>query len=308
MQAASLKLLETVGNSGHVYKISVVFTHFDQVKGDNLRSYSQKRDHVRAAIGNALNGLRERLPQSVMEMLEQRLKANDFYLGGLNQRTDKLPSGFLNDINHLLERMGKSSIRPDMPEANPIYKIGQLSIGLQDAIDGFKSPWWGRLGIEYYENEPKEHWTKIKALCRRLGNMWGDQYNGLMPVRDLIDQLEASISGWLENPDRWDINPPPALEKKQTKINTIREIVSNGIHRLARRRLINDHLNKWQTAFYFRGVRSSYKRAATIEGIYNAAVPSINSVMSIEAEQFLEDVIQVVREAVEEVGGSVEGI
>ena len=308
MQAASLKLLETVGNSGHVYKISVVFTHFDQVKGDNLGNYSQKRDHVRAAIGNALNGLRESVPRSVMEMLEQRLRDYDFYLGGLNKATGKLPSGFIKDLNRLLGQMRESAEPPVLPEAKPIYKISRLELALQEATDGFKNPWLGRLGIRYYEDISKEHWTRIKALCRRVGYMGADQYDGLMPVSDLIDRLEASISGWLENPERWDIDLAPSDEKKQTIINTIRQEVSNRIHRLAKRRLINEHLEEWETAFHFRGRESSYKRAATIEQIYNAAAPSINSLVVPTAQQFLDDVIQVVREAVEEVGGSVEGI
>ncbi|MYB71634.1 MAG: hypothetical protein F4X75_24440 [Gemmatimonadetes bacterium] len=308
MQAAPLQLLETVGNSGHVYKISVVFTHFDQVKGDNLGNYTQKRDHVRAAIGNALNGLREKLTPSVMEMLEQRLKDNDFYLGGLNQATDRLPSGFIKDMNRLLEKMQESATSPDLPDANPIYKIGQLELALRDATDGFKNPWWGRLGLRYYEDISKEHWTRVKALCRRLAIMGADQYDGLRPVSDLIRQLEASISRWLETPDRWDITPPPPDDKKQATINTIRQKVSNRIHRLAKRRLINEHLGEWQDAFDFRGIGSSYQRAEEIERIYNAAAPSITSVTGIAAQKFLDDVRQVVKKAVEEVGGRVEGI
>ena len=313
MQAAPLQLLETVGNSGHVYKISVVFTHFDQVKGDNLGNYTQKRDHVRAAIGNALNSLREKLPQSVMEMLEQRLKANDFsnnfYLGGLNQATDKLPPGFIKDMNRLLEQMQKSAIPPDLPDAKPIYKIGQLALALQDAIDGFKNPWWGRLGLRPDKDFPKEHWTRIKALCRRIANRRdNDEYNELTPVANLKNQLQSSISRWLDNPDRWNIDPPPPDDEKQAIINTIRRKVSDLIFRLATQRLIVDRLDEWQAAFDFRGIGSSYQRAEEIERIYNAAAPSITSVTGTAAQKFLDDVIQVVKEAVEEVGGSLEGI
>lgn len=307
MQAAPLQLLETVGNSGHVYKISVVFTHFDQVKGDNLGGYHQKRDHVRATIGNALNGLREKLTPSVMEILEQRLKANDFYLGGLNQATDKLPSGFIKAMNLLLKQMQESVVPPDLPEAKPIYQIGQLELALRDATDGFKSPWWGRLGLRYYEDVSKEHWTRVKALCRRLANMWADQYDGLRPVSDLIRQLEAGISRWLENPAGWNITPLPD-HNEQAIINVIRQKVSDRIHRLAKRRLIDDHLSEWQAAFDLRGRGSSYERADVIERIYNAAAPSITSVTSITAQRFLDDVIQIVKEAVEEVGGSIEGV
>jgi hypothetical protein len=175
-------------------------------------------------------------------------------------------------------------------------------------IDNSVDPWWGRLGLRYYEDISKEHWTRVKALCRRLAIMGADQYDGLRPVSDLIRQLEASISRWLETPDRWDIIPPPPDDKKQATINTIRQKVSNRIHRLAKRRLINEHIGEWQAAFDFRGIGSSYQRAEEIERIYNAAAPSITSVTGIAAQKFLDDVRQVVKKAVEEVGGRVEGI
>ncbi len=309
MQAAPLQLLKAVGDSGHVYKISVVFTHFDQVKGDNLGNHTQKRDHVRAAIGNALNGLREKLAPSIMEMLGQRLEANDYYLGGLNQAMDKLPRGFVKDMNRLLKQMQQSNIPPDLPDAKPVYKIRQLEIALQDAINGFKNPWWGLLGLRYYKDFPKEHWTRIKALCRRLANRWdNDEYNGLTPVANLKSQLQSSISGWLDTPDHWTISRPLSDDKKQAIINTIRQKVSDRIFYLSTQRLIVDHLDEWQSAFDYRGKRSSNQRAGEIERIYNSAAPSITSIRNIAAQNFVDDVIQVVKEAVEEVGGSLEGI
>ena len=73
MQAAPLELLRSVGSSGHGHKLAVIFTHFDQVKGDNLGSYAQKRNHVRASIGNAIASLRESLGAPVTEILESHL-------------------------------------------------------------------------------------------------------------------------------------------------------------------------------------------------------------------------------------------
>ena len=308
MQAAALKLLETVGNSGHVYKISVVFTHFDQVRGDNLGNYTQKKDHVRGAIGNALGGLSDKLTPSIMEMLTERMRSNDFYLGGLDHDTGKLPTGFIREIRRLLSKVQESATPPDLPDAKPIYKIRHLELALRDVTDGFKNPWWGRLGLRYYEDIAKEHWTRVKALCRRLANSWADEYDGLKPVSDLIRQLEGSVSRWLENPDRWHINPPPPEEKRRAITNSIRQSVSYRIHALAKRRLINEHLPEWQTAFDFRGIGSSYERAGQIERIFNSAAPSITSIAPISAEEFIDDIVRVVKEAVEEVGGSVEGI
>ena len=42
--------------------------------------------------------------------------------------------------------------------------------------------------------------------------------------------------------------------------------------------------------------------------IYDAAAPSITSVKDMQTQEFLDNVIQIVQDAVEEAGGSVEGI
>ena len=127
MQAASLELLRSVGSSGHGHKLSIVFTHFDQVKGDNLSTYSQKREHVRASIGNAMASLRESLGAPVAEVLENRLNDSNFYLGSLDIRTTDIRSGFINDMRTLLERMQQSAQIPEMVDVAP--KLQHCSVG-----------------------------------------------------------------------------------------------------------------------------------------------------------------------------------
>ena len=119
MQAAPMELMRSVGSSGHGHKLAVAFTHFDQVKGDNLRSFKQKRAHVRASIDNAIGHLRESLGAPVSETLENKLEDNDFYLGGLDGPTGRIPGGIVNEMKNLLAVMQESAQRPDLPEAAP---------------------------------------------------------------------------------------------------------------------------------------------------------------------------------------------
>ena len=35
------------------------------------------------------------------------------------------------------------------------------------------------LGLELNPDAPKEHWTRIKALSRRLAEGWSDEYDNL---------------------------------------------------------------------------------------------------------------------------------
>ena len=307
MQAAPLELLRSVGSSGHGDKLAVVFTHFDQVQGDNLVSFPQKVDHVRASIGNAIVSLRESLGAPVTEILERRLNGNDFYLGGLNQPTGAIPLGFIKDMRSLMERMQKSAQRDELIDAAPVYNIARLELALRDATDGFKNPWEGRLGLSYYEGIRKEHWGRVKALCRRIANLWDKEYNGLRPVADLVRELQNSISLWSDRPAGWTRHPADE-DEGQAVINRIRQKVYTDIHILAERRLLTDHRRGWTTAFGFSGPGSSFDRAKEMGRIYDAAAPSISSVMDETTQEFLDQVIQIVSDAVADAGGSVEGI
>ena len=309
MQAAPLELLRSVGSSGHGHKLAVAFTHFDQVKGDNLSNYSQKRSHVRASMGNAISSLRESLGAPVTEILERRLYANDFYLGGLDRQTQRIPQGFIKDIGGLMVCMQKSAEPLESIEPAPTYNIARLELALRDAADGFKNPWFGRLGLSYYDGIRKEHWTRVKALCRRIASWWDNEYNGLRPVSDLIRQLQTSISLWLDRPASW-TSTQVDEDEKQVVINSIRQKVFIRIHDMCERRLIDTQRVGWGTAFGFSGRGSSVDRAQRMARIYDEAAPSISSVgvNTISTQQeFLDEIIEIIREAVEEEGGSVVG-
>ena len=307
MQAAPLELLRAVGSSGHGDKLAVVFTHFDQMQGDNLSSYPKKVDHVQASIRNAIVSLRESLGAPVTEILERQLQGNDFYLGGLNQPTGVILSGFIKDMRRLMERMQQSAKHAEPIDAAPTYHIARLELNLQGATNGFKSRWGGLLGLSYHEGIPKVHWGRIKALCRRIANMSAEEYSGLRPVADLVRELQDSVSQWLDHPAGWNRHPSDE-DEGQAVINRIRQKVYADIHLLAKRRLLDDHLRGWTTAFGFSGPGSSFDRAKEMGRIYDSAAPSISSVMDAATQEFLDQVIRIVSDAVEDADGSVEGI
>ena len=155
--ATPLGLLRSVGSSGHGSKLAVAFTHFDQVKGDNLQGFEKKRAHVRKSIGNALSSLRDILGPPVTEILAARLKDHDFYLGSLDRPVSKIPRGFIGELERMLQLMKKAAVpAAEAVRAAPRYSIGRLELHLRDAADGFKNPWFARLGLAYYEDVAKE--------------------------------------------------------------------------------------------------------------------------------------------------------
>ena len=307
LQAASLELLRSVGSSGHGHKLAVAFTHFDQVRGDNLGSYKKRRNHVRASIGNAIGSLRESLGAPVAEILERQMEKGDYYLGDLDRPTRKIRTGFIKTMQHLMDRMRQSADPVETTDLAPTYNVARLELALRDAADGFKNPWLARLGLSYHERIRKEHWGRVKALCRRIANRWDVEYNGLRPVADLVRQLQASISLWLDNPAGWTREPLNENER-QAAIDEIRRKVFIRIHDLSNRRLITSHPTEWRTAFSFSGTGSSRVRAKEMSGIYEEAAPSITSVPDPTTQDFLDQITRIVSDAVEEAGGSVTGV
>ena len=305
LQAAPLELIRSVGSSGHGHKIAVAFTHFDLVKGDNLSGYRQKRGYVRASIGNAIASLRETQGAAVTEILANQLNGNDFYLGGLDMPAGSLPRNSVIDMKKLLDRM-KDAAKPSEPiELAPIYDMAGLAFALRDAADEFKNPWRGRLGLGYHEGFPKEHWTRVKALCRRIANLWANEYSDLRPVADMIRELQGCISLWLNEPKGWTREPEDEREA-YAAIDSIRQRVFSRVHALAERRLIDAHTPEWQTAFEFRGTGSTFERARVMGGIYDEAAPHISYRNTTPGTRdFLDEIEGIVREAVEEAGGSV---
>lgn len=303
MQAASLELLRSVGNSGHDHKIAVAFTHFDQVTGDNLRSNTQKVNHVSASVNNAILSLRDSLGGPTASRLERQLENSKFYLGKLDTR---VPKGFIGQLRALLDRMQESAVIPERPVAAPIYSVARLDLTLRDATDSFKNPWKGRLGLTNYEGS-REHWARVKALCRRVANRWDNEYNGLRPVADLVRELQNAVSLWLNNPSNWTRHPQDD-DEREAAISGIKREVFVRMHLLAERRIVTNQRPGWETAFSaYRGTGSSRRRATRIVQIYEEAAPSISYAMDTDNQELFDEVIHIVRDAVEAAGGSIEG-
>jgi hypothetical protein len=68
MQTAPIALLRAAGTSGCADKVALAFTHFDQVKGNNLQTLVQKRAHVIASMTTSFAGLRQALAAMGLDM------------------------------------------------------------------------------------------------------------------------------------------------------------------------------------------------------------------------------------------------
>lgn len=303
LQAAPMALLRAIGSSGYTEKLAIAFTHFDLVKGDNLKTLAQKQNHVLAGIANAATTLRKALGAPVALALEKQLEKNVFFLGGLDREIEAIPSGVIGEMKKLL-RLMQSSAQPATPvELAPIYVASGLETALRDAIEGFIFPWEARLGLSYRDGIRKENWTRIKALNRRIAGGWGNnEYYELMPVGDLISRLQEELSRWLNNPTDW-TRTPKDEEEQAASISPVRRAVFTALHELANNRLVDAHRSDWMTAYLYGGQGSAHTRAVKIAQIYKEAAPSISSAMTKDGRDFVKNIVQIMQSSVENAGG-----
>lgn len=307
MQAAPLALLRAVGSSGFAEKFAIAFTHFDQVKGANLGSFDQKCEHVIGSVANAIASLRDTVGAGVAGALDRRIERQSTFLGGLDRPTSKIPVGYQRELGHLIEAMQQASIPPKPASCAPEYEFKGLEIAMHDAIDAFRDPWKARLGISYHDAIAKEHWTRVKALSRRLANGWADEYDNLMPVADLEARLREEASKWLDRPAGW--NPQPQSdEDREAALDKIRQAVQRRISQLSKHRLRDEQVASWRTAFDHSGLGSAARRARTIDTIHQAAAPSMSAAMNQDARDFLNKLYEILQEAIEESGGNIRSI
>ena len=306
MQAAPMKLIQTVGASGYSSKLAVAFTHFDQVKGDNLRSMSEKSDHVHASITNALASLRDGMSPRVSETLRTQFDARTYLLGALDRPVSKIPARDIGSMRDLLDAITTSAKQPEPIDLAPVYRVGEFSLGLNGAVENFRVSWRAMLGLQHHAEIDKEHWARIKALCRRLAQFGENEYKHLRPVADLINQLQSFISLWLDSPARW-TKPAKSESEEQATIDRIRQSAFQRIHDIVDRRLWHEHIEDWEYAYQLSGTGSTKVRAnQMLHDIYEPAAPSIELAMDESMQEFRDEILQAVRAAIEDAGGELE--
>jgi hypothetical protein len=305
MQAASLAVLRAVASSGHYQKLAVAFSHFDQVKGLNLPGYAEKRAHVLASVTNGLSNLSEVIGAPIVKAVERVLEGRCFMLGALQEADPKLPGGVIKELLRMIGFFEKAIEPPAPTLARPVYDITGLMFAVQAAARDFRRPWAARLGIASYDGIAREHWTRIKALSRRIAGELDDEYDTLRPVADLVARLTERISLFLDNPLRW-TREPVDDDEAQAAISGIRQGVFTTLHQLIADRLLETHLQDWRVAFNYSGKGSTFDRARDIRDIYEAAAPVPGVVVTPLSVQFLKDIRNIVQRAVEDNGGELE--
>lgn len=307
MQAAPVAAMKEMITSGSASKLLLVFSHFDEVKGDNLPNAAAREQHVLASAENVLASIGEELGPFAERVLRLRLKEACFFVGGIDENLDaskKTHKRTIGQLQALLAAIDRIVEKPAPVAAKPVYDRMNLVLAVKNAAESFHDAWWPRLGLAHKPGVGKEHWKRIWALSRRLSTPGlGDEYDNLKPVADLRKQLQDRLYVLLQNPLRWDPAEPTDDAHKQQVFDGLANVLSAKMLDLATRRVRAERMTDWQSAFNQSGRGSSYARASIIgERIYERAAPIPDVTPSPDRNSFLHEVAAVVESVCEEVG------
>ncbi|MBL8695207.1 MAG: hypothetical protein JNJ88_14030 [Planctomycetes bacterium] len=305
MQAAPIAAMREIVSSGNARKLVVAFTHFDEVMGDNLPTATAKTEHVLASAENVLAAIGEELGPFAERALRQRIESARVFLGGINRplsSNEKDGVRTIKQIEKLIASIEAVSEPTEPGHARPVYDRINLVLAVKAAAEAFHDSWFPLLGLQQKAGILKEHWTRIKALARRLATGVADEYDSLRPVASLRKDLLDKIFVFLQSPRQWE-GGSPTDDEKQNMYNALAENISQRMLRLARRRVWEEKSGKWTTAYDQRGKGSSYIRAHIIGiDIYDPAAPIPNVTPSPGRNEFVMEVIREVEDAIREVG------
>lgn len=308
MQAAPCAVLQTLVASGHESKLIVIFTHFDEVKGDNLKGLAARKDHVLGSFDNAAHALGKAFGREAESALRRLIPDRVVFLANIQKKLEKNARLTQSELGRLLSAIA-STIQPVGPvEYRPVYDVANLVLTVQKATQEYHDCWKGILGMGTRSGVAPEHWTRVKALTRRLGIFHVDEYDTLRPVADLIRLLQVHVSQFLASPLSWEPKTPAEdSEERQAAIDMIRKEVFTRLHGLSRRRLLEERLSGWVGAYEHRGEGSTRVRARDIVTLYEEAAPVPNEMPGPDANEFLFEIRELIAESVQASGGILRG-
>ena len=127
---------------------------------------------------------------------------------------------------HLLKTRTLSSAQPLQLELLTLfYDRMNLVLAIRTAADAFHEAWRTRLGLEFKPGFAREHWTRVKALSRRLATGMKDEYDTLRPIADLRKELVERIYVFVQQPLRWE-GPAPSDDQKQASFDAFADDLS----------------------------------------------------------------------------------
>ena len=302
IQAAAIAALRAITTGGQTDKLRVAFTHMDTVRGDNLPDADSRRYHVLASADGALVRIGDDVGTSAEHALRDQIQEQSFFLGGIQNLIDSRTRlrATRQQLRDLLASITSVPVEvEDTSISRPEYRRSDLTLGVVSAVLKFHERWDAILGRRRIQGAQKEHWTRIKALSRRIAEGWRDEYDSLKPVADLQEELQKQLYELIQSPASWTGDEPGESETRQILDGFLRE-VERRVAALCTRRITEEHRQAWQRAYAEVGTGSSFRRADIIaEDVYRPAAPVPDTTTMSDRKALLREVEAIVEESAE---------
>lgn len=306
IQAAPASAIRSILTSGNTDKLVFCFTHFDEVRGDNLANANDRAQHVLSSVENLLASIRDEFGPRSERALQRRLDRNRFFLADIDKPLDSTTTSGRQSIGQfkkMLIAIDTITDRPETGPARPVYDKANLVLAIAAAARSFHRRWKAVLGITYEADVDKEHWTRVKALNRRFAEGTADQYDTLRPASELRELLKDEVYKTLESPLRWKGGTPADDESVTAAINEFSQAIAKRLFTPVRDRLSIRPQRSWQNTYSLSGTGSTFVRARRIsDEILMRNVPIPGATPSPDQNEFLHSVIATIEEAAEETG------
>lgn len=305
MLASPYSVIKSTAISGHYRKLFLCFTHFDAVKGDNLPTIQDKIDHIYGSVDNLLAKLENELGYEVKKFLVNHLSDSSYYLGNLDEKfSEEAKYSFIKDqLTDLINKLENIILPIPSSDVYPIYDVSTILFKVQNAAKRFHNIWEGYLyGSSGIPGIKKAHFTQLKALSRRLGYGWENEYSFLRPTSDFWTSFNEQISNFLSSPASWRPSNPNDNDKVQ-KIDEIKKKVSSQIQSYAITNIKSKMISEWQIAYDYSGRGSSFQRADKIDSIYYNVIPVPEDEMTDQVKTFVKDILSIIKSTIKECGG-----
>jgi adenylate kinase family enzyme len=310
MQAAPSAALRSLVTGGYEHKLFIAFTHFDDVRGDNFapRDISAREQHVRSSVDNVVSSIGDALGGAAHHALQRALDGRVFFLSDLHKRLTNPRHYTLSQLNRFLTALEKAAateaafgVRP-----HPIYSDGNLDGLIAGATGELHELWDIKLGIIRKEGLIREHWTRVKALCKRLGfpigNVYQYEYDSLRPVADFIRVISEKLTVFTAQPMRWEPRNS-SVDSQRDVVAEVSRTIFKDLHDLGKQRLAWTKADDWARAYGFHGTGSTKIRAGEIKGIFREGAPAELRASHAEVEAFSKELRRIIVAAIQGVGG-----
>ena len=304
-QAASRLALTRLFSTGIEERTYVVFTHMDQMHGDEFASSMDRIYHVEATLSQHIASIAADI-QVPEHLLTRGFTERAIYLGNINKPISSQDTQTHQQLSYLMNVLTNSDPPPDQDKfpTEASLKHGSRLVSTQSnssavlnevldrASHKFHSKWGSVLGTSSGDSTArKQHWTRVKALSRHIGNLGETGYDNLRPASDLEHFLLVEINRYLHS----NLPGDSADIEDRRSIAALQRQIAVRIGSLARRRLIDEQRLSWRDAYLnFNGPGSTLRRADAIEVLLKSCVTSSTKLRTGEPNRFNQDINQLI--------------